>query len=314
MSGDLNPPITGFGLWHLEVPVVSRRDHGVGSVAGACEVIVLRLTAGGRRARFRRGCVLGCLHRLTRSELRRARSLPPSGSSRPTGRPCPSHHDRRRARGGALHRGQGGAGNRAAGSVREDRGRARLGASGRQMPRLHPAVMLAGRPGFRGRSASRREAAGGGRQHRQAQDRGEGSPLRHDAARAAAQRSCRSIRAGRLQPGTGAGGCRSPCARRGATCPRLHRTARARRSIRADGAPAGCDRGAAPGGRKRVRPRGHAARRRRGDLRWRFGQDHEGRRARPGAARGRSRRGRWAHGLWGRHVRNRASRIWPARR
>ncbi|WP_101067695.1 enolase C-terminal domain-like protein [Roseovarius salinarum] len=45
MNADLGQPITGFALWHLEVPVVSRRDHGVGSVAGACETIVLRLTA-----------------------------------------------------------------------------------------------------------------------------------------------------------------------------------------------------------------------------------------------------------------------------
>lgn len=47
MTGDLGQPITGFDLWHLEVPVVSRRDHGVGSVAGACEAIILRLTAEG---------------------------------------------------------------------------------------------------------------------------------------------------------------------------------------------------------------------------------------------------------------------------
>lgn len=34
-------------VWHLSVPVVSRRDHGIGSVAGACEVILVRLTAEG---------------------------------------------------------------------------------------------------------------------------------------------------------------------------------------------------------------------------------------------------------------------------
>ena len=43
--GDLDQPITGFDVWHLSLPVTSRRDHGIGSVAGACEIIVLRLTA-----------------------------------------------------------------------------------------------------------------------------------------------------------------------------------------------------------------------------------------------------------------------------
>ncbi|MDF0599684.1 enolase C-terminal domain-like protein [Psychromarinibacter sp. C21-152] len=47
MTGELNQPITGFDLWHLEVPVVSRRDHGVGTVADVCETIVLRLTSEG---------------------------------------------------------------------------------------------------------------------------------------------------------------------------------------------------------------------------------------------------------------------------
>ncbi len=44
---DLSQTITGYDLWHLTLPVVSRRDHGIGSVAGACEIIVLRLTAEG---------------------------------------------------------------------------------------------------------------------------------------------------------------------------------------------------------------------------------------------------------------------------
>ncbi len=42
---DLNQTITGFDLWHLELPVTSRRDHGIGSVEGTCEVVVLRLTS-----------------------------------------------------------------------------------------------------------------------------------------------------------------------------------------------------------------------------------------------------------------------------
>lgn len=42
---ELSQKITGFDLWHLSLPVVSRRDHGIGSVEGACEIVVLRLTA-----------------------------------------------------------------------------------------------------------------------------------------------------------------------------------------------------------------------------------------------------------------------------
>ncbi|MEW2916381.1 enolase C-terminal domain-like protein [Ruegeria sp. ANG10] len=44
---DLNQTITGFDLWHLELPVTSRRDHGIGSVEGSCEVVILRLTSEG---------------------------------------------------------------------------------------------------------------------------------------------------------------------------------------------------------------------------------------------------------------------------
>ena len=44
---DLSQKIVALDVWHLQVPVVSRRDHGIGSVAGACEVVVLRLTAEG---------------------------------------------------------------------------------------------------------------------------------------------------------------------------------------------------------------------------------------------------------------------------
>lgn len=41
--GDLEQKIIGYDLWHLELPVTSRRDHGIGSVEGVCEVVVLRL-------------------------------------------------------------------------------------------------------------------------------------------------------------------------------------------------------------------------------------------------------------------------------
>ena len=44
-SPNLLQTITGFDLWHLALPVVSRRDHGIGSVEGTIETVVLRLTA-----------------------------------------------------------------------------------------------------------------------------------------------------------------------------------------------------------------------------------------------------------------------------
>lgn len=44
---DLSQKITAFDLWHLALPVVSRRDHGIGTVQGTCEVVILRLTAEG---------------------------------------------------------------------------------------------------------------------------------------------------------------------------------------------------------------------------------------------------------------------------
>lgn len=39
----LDQKITDFDVWHLALPVVSARDHGIGQVANSCEVIVLRL-------------------------------------------------------------------------------------------------------------------------------------------------------------------------------------------------------------------------------------------------------------------------------
>ncbi len=41
----LTQTITGFETWHLALPVTSTRDHGIGRVSGACEIIVLALTA-----------------------------------------------------------------------------------------------------------------------------------------------------------------------------------------------------------------------------------------------------------------------------
>ena len=43
--GALDQMIVGYDLWHLSLPVVSARDHGIGRVEGTCEVIVLRLTS-----------------------------------------------------------------------------------------------------------------------------------------------------------------------------------------------------------------------------------------------------------------------------
>lgn len=42
---DWDQEITGFCVWHLALPVRARRDHGIGSVEGAVDVVVLRLTA-----------------------------------------------------------------------------------------------------------------------------------------------------------------------------------------------------------------------------------------------------------------------------
>ncbi len=44
---ELDQIITGYDVWRLALPVVSRRDHGIGAVEGSCEIIVLRLTAEG---------------------------------------------------------------------------------------------------------------------------------------------------------------------------------------------------------------------------------------------------------------------------
>lgn len=43
----LSQTITGFETWHLALPVTSTRDHGIGRVEGACEIVVLALTADG---------------------------------------------------------------------------------------------------------------------------------------------------------------------------------------------------------------------------------------------------------------------------
>lgn len=37
--------VTGFDVWHVALPVKARRDHGIGSVAGAVDLVLLRLTS-----------------------------------------------------------------------------------------------------------------------------------------------------------------------------------------------------------------------------------------------------------------------------
>ncbi len=37
--------ITGFDVWHLQLPVNARRDHGIGSVEHVVDIVVLRLTS-----------------------------------------------------------------------------------------------------------------------------------------------------------------------------------------------------------------------------------------------------------------------------
>lgn len=44
---DLDQKIVGFDVWHLNVPVVSRRDHGIGAIEGGFEIVALRLTCEG---------------------------------------------------------------------------------------------------------------------------------------------------------------------------------------------------------------------------------------------------------------------------
>ena len=44
-TADLSEKITGFDVWHIAVPVVDRRDHGIGRVENRIEIIVLRLVS-----------------------------------------------------------------------------------------------------------------------------------------------------------------------------------------------------------------------------------------------------------------------------
>ena len=44
-SSSIEDLITAMDVWHLSIPVVSRRDHGIGSVAGEIEIVIVRLTS-----------------------------------------------------------------------------------------------------------------------------------------------------------------------------------------------------------------------------------------------------------------------------
>ena len=46
MTNALDATIDRFDVWRLSLPVVSRREHGVGAVADAVEIVLLRLSAG----------------------------------------------------------------------------------------------------------------------------------------------------------------------------------------------------------------------------------------------------------------------------
>ena len=41
---DLDQRIVGYTVWHCQVPVRSKRSHGIGTVSNHCEVVLLRLT------------------------------------------------------------------------------------------------------------------------------------------------------------------------------------------------------------------------------------------------------------------------------
>lgn len=45
MGAPAGEKITGMDVWHLALPVTSRRDHGSGTVAGDVEVVIVRLTS-----------------------------------------------------------------------------------------------------------------------------------------------------------------------------------------------------------------------------------------------------------------------------
>ena len=47
MTMHCDQKIVGFDLWHLQLPVNARRDHGIGSVEHKVDIVVLRLTAEG---------------------------------------------------------------------------------------------------------------------------------------------------------------------------------------------------------------------------------------------------------------------------
>ena len=44
-SSSIDDLITAMDVWHLSIPVVSRRDHGIGSVAGEIDIVIVRLTS-----------------------------------------------------------------------------------------------------------------------------------------------------------------------------------------------------------------------------------------------------------------------------
>ena len=52
MDGVAAEKIVGFDVWHLQLPVNARRDHGIGSVEHVVDIVVLRLTSEGGKIGF----------------------------------------------------------------------------------------------------------------------------------------------------------------------------------------------------------------------------------------------------------------------
>ncbi|MBX2883746.1 MAG: hypothetical protein KTR32_27585, partial [Granulosicoccus sp.] len=52
MTVDTSPVITALDTWLLRLPVNARRDHGIGSIEHAVDIVVVRLTADNGKQGF----------------------------------------------------------------------------------------------------------------------------------------------------------------------------------------------------------------------------------------------------------------------
>ncbi len=48
--------IVDMEIWHLSLPVTSRRDHGIGKVENNVEVVIVKLSSEGGRFGYRAAC------------------------------------------------------------------------------------------------------------------------------------------------------------------------------------------------------------------------------------------------------------------